>query len=86
MIDLRKTVAAGCIAVSIAAIATPATAQYYNYYVPRASSYYYNYPQTYTTPGGWGERGSNGWTYHGGGFDLGYGSNGCVYTSEWSNC
>jgi hypothetical protein len=86
MIDLRKTLTAGCIDASITAIASPAAAQYYYpyYYVPQP--YGYNYPQTYNTPNGWGERGSNGWTYHGGGFDLGYGSNGCIYTSEWSNC
>jgi len=89
MIDLRKTLAASCIAVSIAAIGTPAAAQYYYpyYYVPQP--YGYNYPQTYNTPGGWGERGSNGWSYHSnsGDFSVGRDSNGCIYTSSgWSNC
>jgi hypothetical protein len=36
--------------------------------------------------GGWGERGSNGWTYHNGGFNVGRDSNGCIYTDNWSNC
>ena len=65
--------------------AKPSPAQYYYYgYNPYAQglpSY-----GDYTTPNGWGERGSNGWTYHGGGFDLGRDSNGCIYTANWSNC
>jgi hypothetical protein len=87
MINLRKILAASSLALGIGATAAPTTAQYY-YYVP-SQNYEQGYatsPETYTTPGGWGERGSNGWTYHGGGLDLGYGSNGCIYASGWSNC
>jgi hypothetical protein len=78
-------------ALCIVGYTQPSAAQYYYYgYNPYAQrlpsaqappSYGY-----YTTPNGWGERGSNGWTYHGGGFDLGRDSNGCIYTTNWSNC
>jgi hypothetical protein len=85
MIGLRRILVASCLALSIAAITAPATAQYY-YYVPQA--YGYTYPQTYATPGGWGERGSNRWSYHSnsGDFSVSRDSNGCIYTSNWSNC
>lgn len=86
MIDLRKTLAASSLALSFAAIAAPASAQYYYNEPSQNYDQVYGYPETHNTPGGWGERGSNGWTYHGGGFDLGRDSNGCIYTSEWSNC
>ena len=86
-------------ALCIVGYTQPSPAQYYYYgYNPYAqglpSSGYYRTPNAqapssygdYTTPNGWGERGSNGWTYHGGGFDLGRDSNGCIYTANWSNC
>jgi hypothetical protein len=91
MISLRKTLAASSLALGIAATAAPVGAQYYypsqNYWPDNQGYSYYSSRQTYNTPGGgWGERGSNGWSYHGGGFDLGRDSNGCIYASEWSNC
>jgi hypothetical protein len=88
MINLRRIFAATAVALSIAGTAAaPVAAQHYYYYpAPQGSGY--NPPETYTTPGGWGERGSNGWTYHpnGDGFYMGRDSNGCVYTPDWSNC
>src|SRR5436305_14332916 len=81
-------------ALCIAGYAKPSPAQYYYYgYNPYAQglpsngntqglpSYGY-----YRTPNGWGERGSNGWTYHNGGFNVGRDSNGCIYTDNWSIC
>jgi hypothetical protein len=71
-------------ALCIAGFAEPSQAQYYcNPYAQAPPSY-----GDYTTPNGWGERGSNGWTYHSndGGFDVGRDSNGCIYTANWSNC
>jgi hypothetical protein len=82
-------------ALCIAGYAKQSPAQYYYYYNPYAQvppSYVTPNAQAppfygdYTTPNGWGERGSNGWTYHNGDFDLGRDSNGCIYTANWSNC
>ena len=84
-------------ALCIAGYATPSPAQYYgsNPYARGLPSYgYYGTPNTqglpsygyYRTPNGWGERGSNGWTYHNGSINVGRDSNGCIYTDSWSNC